>query len=80
MSAHKVKETQEEQYCVRRDGRPLSEAEIDYNVMGTFPASDPPSWTLGIERRKDMAREYQGEKPSAVAPSHQNENELTPSA
>ncbi|HEX8141895.1 MAG TPA: hypothetical protein VF553_04810 [Pyrinomonadaceae bacterium] len=23
-----------------------SEAEIDFNVMGSFHASDPPSWTL----------------------------------
>ena len=28
----------------------ISEDEIDRNLMGTFPASDPPSWTLGVER------------------------------
>jgi len=27
--------------------REMSEAEIDRNLEGTFPASDPPSWTLG---------------------------------
>ena len=27
----------------------MSEAEIDANLEGTFPASDPPSWTLGID-------------------------------
>ena len=26
----------------------ISEDEIDRNLMGTFPASDPPSWTLGV--------------------------------
>jgi hypothetical protein len=30
----------------------LSEDQIDDNLMGTFPASDPPSWTLGVERDK----------------------------
>lgn len=51
----------------------MSEEEIDYNVMGTFPASDPPSWTLGIRLRKKQATEFEGEKISAVEPSHQNE-------
>jgi hypothetical protein len=32
--------------------RELSEEEIDHNLMETFPASDPPSWTLGVERDK----------------------------
>jgi NAD(P)-dependent dehydrogenase (short-subunit alcohol dehydrogenase family) len=36
--------------------REMSEAEIDRNLEGTFPASDPPSWTLGTNhgtRRDD---------------------------
>ena len=33
----------------------ISEDEIDRNLMGTFPASDPPSWTLGVERDKQPA-------------------------
>ena len=27
----------------------MSEDEIDRNLVGSFPASDPPSWTLGID-------------------------------
>jgi hypothetical protein len=33
----------------------ISEEEIDANLMGTFPASDPPSWTLGVDRHKQLA-------------------------
>ena len=33
----------------------ISEDEIDDNLMGTFPASDPPLWTLGVERDKPPA-------------------------
>jgi hypothetical protein len=34
------------------DGR-MSEAEIDKNLQDTFPASDPPSWTLGTNHHQD---------------------------
>jgi hypothetical protein len=27
-----------------------TEDEIDLNLIGSFPASDPPSWTLGVTR------------------------------
>ena len=57
----------------RRAGERMSEAEIDYNVMGSFPASDPPSWTLGVRPRKTSREEFEGEKPSVHDPSHQNE-------
>jgi hypothetical protein len=33
----------------------MSEAEIDETLEGTFPASDPPSWTLGTDHRSDVA-------------------------
>lgn len=32
-----------------RDAEEMSEREIDENLAGTFPASDPPSWTLGTD-------------------------------
>jgi hypothetical protein len=48
----------------------MCEAEIDYNVMGTFPASDPPSWTLGISPRKKSRSHFKEDLPSADDPSH----------
>lgn len=54
----------------RQGGDAMSEAEIDYNVMASFPASDPPSWTLGVRPHKTSCEEFEGEKPSATDPSH----------
>ena len=36
-----------------RGSEAMSESEIDANLAGTFPASDPPSWTLGMDHRDD---------------------------
>jgi len=30
----------------------MPEAEIDNNLVETFPASDPPSWTLGTDHKE----------------------------
>ena len=35
-----------------RDEGEMSEAEIDRNLQDTFPASDPPSWTLGTNHKE----------------------------
>ena len=47
-------EQDEDDGATPRDGE-MSEAEIDRNLVGTFPASDPPSWTLGIDHRDDAS-------------------------
>lgn len=43
-------------------GEEMSEAEIDKNLNGSFPASDPPSWTLGTNHREETGS---GEDESA---------------
>ncbi len=43
----------------------MSEAEIDANLEESFPASDPPSWTLGSNHRaetEEEAEENKGQK------------------
>jgi hypothetical protein len=39
----------------------MSEEEIDRNLMGTFPASDPPSWTLGTDHADESAESNEEE-------------------
>jgi hypothetical protein len=42
----------------------MSEAEIDGNLEETFPASDPPSWTLGTNHR-EVSKQEEVETESA---------------
>ena len=39
----------------------MSEDEIDLNLIQTFPASDPPSWTLGTDHQ-DESRKQDGDE------------------
>ena len=40
-------------------GERMTEAEIDETLAGSFPASDPPSWTLGIDRQTTKGNDYE---------------------
>ncbi|MDQ3804387.1 MAG: hypothetical protein M3416_11215 [Acidobacteriota bacterium] len=41
----------------RPEGGGMSESEVDRNLEDTFPASDPPSWTLGTDHVEDAPDE-----------------------
>ncbi len=45
-------------------GGEMSEVEIDQNLMQSFPASDPPSWTLGIGPNRKAHKELEVENTS----------------
>jgi hypothetical protein len=43
----------------------MSEAEIDRNLKDTFPASDPPSWTLGTNHKENPGCDPDEQKPKS---------------
>lgn len=43
----------------------MSEKEIDANLEETFPASDPPSWTLGVDDHKGGASKREDDADSS---------------
>jgi len=47
----------------------MTEAEIDANLADSFPASDPPAWTLGSDHSPaadhEPANDDEGDEPSS---------------
>lgn len=43
----------------------MSETEIDENLEDSFPASDPPSWTLGSNHQSDAKPETEEKEPES---------------
>ena len=43
------------------DHNEMTEAEIDQNLKDSFPASDPPSWTLGSNHNENAPHESDNE-------------------
>jgi hypothetical protein len=56
-------EDKEPETVRREEDEPgMSEDEIDLNLVETFPASDPPSWTLGTDHRDESQRKQSGDE------------------
>lgn len=70
----------EEQQLPARKSDPatgeMPDDEIDENLVESFPASDPPSWTLGTDHRPE--REEEGPDVGEVTPGDRPSQPATP--
>jgi hypothetical protein len=66
MAEDKSRETPD---ASERGAEKMTEAEIDRNLMESFPASDPPSWTLGTYHHAEPT------PPAADEPTRDEKNE-----
>jgi len=60
-----------------RRSRMISEEVIDRTLSDTFPASDPPFWTLGIERARHF-EQTERDQQKRIIPDNESKELLPP--